>query len=420
MANIKANNILEYALAFIFILPYAETSIITDTFRYTTNDTYWRAILSIELILFVILIPITLHNVRCKRTILSNMRVAFIPFAVTMLFVLLYSFFLNGVSLPSLNLFLMIVTPMLNAYLINKFIAYKRLSIIRIMRRSVFFFVLFLIFAILFNIAKYGFSISLTDASTRLTASAGGPVILGYTIAFILAFFVAHIEIYKLNEILIISPILLFALILTQSRGALLVTILCLLFFIRNYSKIVVIFFLLISFFLLPSIIGILAESSFFKRFVGFDFFSDDRIGTFFSAIATYFSEIEYVLLGHGFDGFFPYQQWLLNHTGEEVYSNPDFNIILYNGRYMLVQPHNTFIYFIMETGLVGLLSFCTIFRKIYNRVEYHKKPSMILLICSFICISMLESTILLEPGIACTLWLVFFYSFFYSHETYY
>lgn len=411
----KTSDIMEYALAFLFVLPYAETGIIADTFRYTTNDTNWRAILSIELILFVLCLPLSFVKVRRDKTKIQEIKGIIIPFILVMFFILLYSFLINGVTFSSFNLFLMITTPLLNAYFINKFIAYKAIRLDYIIRKSVFLFVLFVIFAIVFNIIKYGFSISLTDSSTRLTASAGGPVIFGYTISVVFAFVISHKEIFRQIEILASLFILFIGILLTQDRGAIVVLALCVLFLFKNYTKkgvlwVALLIIPLFLFFMMDNI----KESTFFSRFEGFDASSDDRLFTLLSAVSVYFEEIQYIIFGHGFDGFFPYQDWLLNTSHEEVYNNIDFNIIQYKGRFMLVQPHNTFVYFLMESGLVGLFSFCWMFHGFYKKTSANNRYSLLLVLAAVICISLLESTLILEPGISCTLWLIVFYSFLY------
>lgn len=415
MENRNSNGIIEYALAFLFVMPYAETGPIVELFRFTTSDTYWRAILSIELILFAILFPIVFLRSRKGSTAYDIKRII-IPFISIMIFFLFYSFLLNGASLTATTLFLMICVPLVNAYLLLKLIINKGYSLHNIIRKSVLFFDILVVFSIFFNIVSYGFSVNLADETKRLSASAGGPVIFGYTMAVVFAFVLSHRECFNVVELIITFGILLLGIVLTQDRGALLILGICGLYTLKNFTKKEKVWLFILLLLIIPFLIGEIKDSAFLTRLTEGKVSGDYRSITFWSALSLYFEDIKYVLFGHGFEGFFPYQHWLLNTSPDEVYKDEFFGLIQYGGKLVLVQPHNTFIYYLMETGVVGLLFFCSIFYKIYKKAKQNKS-SLLLVIIAVLCMSMLESALVLETGIACTLWLMLFYSFAYSSQ---
>lgn len=413
MGKKNSSGLKEYILAFLFVLPYAETGP-AALLLYTTSSTYWRPILSIELLILVLLIPILFVRSKAIDYRISTIKSIIVPFIAAMFFSLIYSFFLNGVALNSTTLFLMITVPLTNAYLITKLILFKGYKIQNIIRKSIFLFALFVVFSIIFNIFSYGLTLNFSDETRRLSASAGGPVILGYTMSVVFAFVLSHRECFSKVELFITFSILLLGILLTQDRGALLVLGLCGLYTLKNFSKNQKVWLCLFLLLLVPFLLSELKDSAFFTRLTEGKVSEDYRSITLLSAVSIYFEDIKYVLFGHGFEGFFPYQYWLLNTSPDEVYSNVDFGLIKYGDKYVLVQPHNTFVYYLMETGLVGLTFFCSIFLKTYKKSKQNKTTLSLVLI-SILCISMLESALILEPGIACTLWLMLFYSFIYT-----
>lgn len=414
MMKKNSNSIMEYALAFLFVLPYAETGPIIEFCHFTTSNTYWRAILTIELVILVVLMPIGILRLRTKDKKLHSIKSCIMPFIAILFFCLIFSFLINGIALNSTTKFLMILVPLMNAYLVQKLIVYKGYDIYSIIRKSVFFFALFVVFSIIFNIVNYGFTINFSDETKRLTASAGGPVILGYTISVVFAFVLSHRECFKRIELLFVFSILLLGIFLTQDRGALLILGICGIYLLKKFSikeKALILFFVILS---IPFIINEIRDSVFFERLTESKISNDARVISLLAALSIYFEDFWYIFLGHGLEGFFPYQHWLLNTSPGDVFTDTYYNIVQYGDKYVLVQPHNTFIYFLMEIGFVGVYFFCRMLYKIYKN-SGENKSSLMLVLISIICMSMLESALILEPGIACTLWLMLFYSFMYK-----
>lgn len=416
----KVSKLLEYLIAFLFILPYAETGIVITMFQYTTTNTFWRAILTIEVLLFCLLIVLTIGKKSHNIPIIAQLKHNTKPFLVYAFILLLYSIIIGNATLPAITVYLMLVLPIINAYLTSKYILSKRIPVDDIIEKSVRLFVAFTIFAIFFNVIKYGFNISFSDNTRRLTSSAGGPVTFGYTIALIVALCVSNKNIFRKAEYVASLCVLFFAILLTQDRGALIVIVLCVLYLMKKASgKRMLIPAILILFIFLLFIWHGIQNSELVSRFTDSNVLEDARVSTFTSAISAYFSDWQYILFGHGYNGFFPYQDWLLNTSAEDVYTNKDFNVMVYNGRYMLVQPHNSFIYMLMEMGLVGVALFIYMIHNLLVKVGKNIKSEMKLIIFSFVCVSCLESTIFLEPGIACIFWLIVFYSFINSKYSY-
>ena len=124
---------------------------------------------------------------------------------------------------------------------------------------------------------------------------------------------------------------------------------------------------------------------------------------------SAYGKEPLYYITGHGVGNFFPFQQWTASNAGvsSNAYAWFDVNLFSYKGTMILVQPHNTFIYLLMETGALGVLLFLrTVFvgMKDGNGAIH---PNILIVVVAFILLALFESTIIIQPGIACMWWLM-------------
>ena len=216
---------------------------------------------------------------------------------------------------------------------------------------------LFSCMLIAYNVGVYGFNV-LTD---RLYCPGLGPVVLGYTNALAIALAVSR----KGDNAIIAKPlmclaviVLLVATFLTGSRGGIYPALaLAVVYFLpsKNAAAMVLL--------VLGALIVLLV-------FDPVDAFLSGRAGslqsgrydTWEAALASFCDGTHLDrLLGYGLGNVFPYQDWYTDYyTGhiERGYTDGDWNSFSFRGNTMLVEPHNTYIWLLLEGGLFSLVGF--------------------------------------------------------------
>lgn len=77
-------------------------------------------------------------------------------------------------------------------------------------------------------------------------------------------------------------------------------------------------------------------------------------------------------LLGYGFGAVFPYVEWSSAYANGEIargITDGAWNQFAFHSHVMLVQPHNTFVYFLLEIGIVGALLFLGYFVFLFGSI---------------------------------------------------
>lgn len=94
------------------------------------------------------------------------------------------------------------------------------------------------------------------------------------------------------------------------------------------------------------------------------------RFDTWQSAVAVIIEgDLLSQLFGYGFGTVFPYVEWSSAYANGEIargITDGAWNHFAFHSHVMLVQPHNTLIYFILEIGIVGALIFIGYFLYLY------------------------------------------------------
>ena len=114
-------------------------------------------------------------------------------------------------------------------------------------------------------------------------------------------------------------------------------------------------------------------------------------------------------LFGVGLSGLFPYQSWLLYRY---TLGFPHYNMFFFNGYIMLVQPHNSFLYLLLETGLVGLLLFLSLFVIGYHLIRtktVSNRRLRCLVLFLIIFLNCFDAVFMIQPGSAGLWWLLYF-----------
>ena len=138
-----------------------------------------------------------------------------------------------------------------------------------------------------------------------------------------------------------------------------------------------------------------------------FDYSDGGRISSVINNLKVFskFSVVE-MLFGKGLGEFFPYQLWM---TNREAFSG--YNTFYYEGQRLLVQPHNTLVYVLMESGLIGLTVFGVLFYRMMKPKStgtgVQRRIEFALFLIAVLMVFFFESTAFVAPGSASLWWFV-------------
>lgn len=394
--------VLDKIIPLVVLLPYIEISSVKKALSFAVGDAIISASTVITLLSLVI-ISVNTPAIRGRaipahwRKIIHSKMLLDVYILIV---ILLFSISKNNSILISLNQWIVFVLPFMHAIVVSKYIYARGLNAYRLAKQGLSIFIIILIVITGANYVVYGFEI--TDTSSRIISPGGGPVLLGYTIAIFLSVLL-YLRPYSLIEEYVYVAVCLFVTLVTGTRGGIWPTMIIIMILITTnrsgnftsfgaYGPIILIGLVGITAILFPRILD-LKES--------------DRLESIVHGIYIFNNQtLPHQLFGTGFGNFFPYQHWLNNPALRgTVYF--DYNRFLYNGLYVLAQPHNTYVYLLIETGVIGIVLYLrfliTILKamrsKIIRRPLYAKIPLILFAVLGFV-----ESTIIIHPGLS-ALW---------------
>lgn len=388
----------ETIIALLLLLPYAE-----GLFSFLTvykNYAIFRAILILE-ILVCLLLSISLvlnrRKVSCKENKLEFLFIIYC--AISLMW--------TDAKYVTVSTFLWIVVPIIYSILVYYYVKKKSLNIDLILKYIIIYMACYCCFALLRNIVRNNLFF---DRSVRLNSPGGGSVIFGYTLAIFVALLYMEKCLFTIkckNIILCIYAITIFA---SGSRGAMYPAIMIVLGnFLLNMKtrKGMFRFIFIVSGLLLSAVFfnPINVLQGMFPRL-----FQYNEIGSrSISAVGVFNifnkSDLIYKLIGYGLGMFFPYQEWVYCTTRTSGYTQG--NLITRMGEVILVQPHNTWQYILIELGIVGVLLFTLIFFKYLRTAINMKNAPYIVLLITTIFVNMFDSIFFVEPGTAGTIWII-------------
>lgn len=393
----KGNRLVAWVLAGICILPYLETGVVRTLLSYKSATVYWRSITSFLLIgFFLCMMPRKkISNIFVsKKTIICIFFFAFI-FIRSLLVV-------NSVSLAIFNQIVMFVVPIVFSEMCIR--AWKKINAPNsyIIKRMIFIYTLFVIITIYLNIRRYGMSIS-GITQFRLTASGGGSVPYGFSIAIIYTLFVKYRHMFSKLQSTAISAVFLVASALNQSRVGL---VICLflsfyqfLFQKKAQTRIIgwITFFAIsISLF---SNLPLLIET-YFPRLLSA---KSSRTDTWINCLNILVEHPEKLLYGYGVDGFFKYQNWQATVDVSSIYSDANYGTFVFENMRFLIQPHNSFLYVLIEYGIGGLVFLISEIHSICKNRILCLEDLFVPIV--FVVINFFDSILLVEPGSAFLWW---------------
>lgn len=388
---------LEYILGLSFIVPYMEIRIVKDLLDYENNGVIIPASIFIMLILSIILTFIMKFSLKQKLFKDLN-KLEYVHFILD-LFIIVRGLFVEDFFKLFAQL-LWFSVPFYYAFTILRCIDHFKLKACNVGKVGIFYFLFYICTITIVNIKQYGFELSGTISQTRLLSPGGGPVILGYTIVIIMCYLLSLRNVMDKKSILIAACVLTFVAILTGSRGSIW-PILILLFLLFTTNKMPTNIKIL-SFILFTFGIVIINPIDILVNLVPriFNFSGGARSETVIRTLEVFSEQPIYkMLFGTGLSEFFPYQDWLLNSREINFLS---YNTFMYNEQILLVQPHNSYIYLLMETGLFGLILYIYIFIKefiIIKKKCTSNKLFKYLLLISIVFLNYLDSIFIIQPG---------------------
>lgn len=304
--------------------------------------------------------------------------------------------------------FLWLTIPFYYAVTIIKTINHFKLKPSNVGKVGIIYFTFYVCINTFVNIRMYGFNLSGTVGQSRLISPGGGPVVLGYTIVLVMCYLLVIRDTLPRKNTIIVTGILFFGSILTGSRGAVWPMLLLLFLYVTTNKNLKIRVLMLTLVIIAMIIIKPISQlEDIVPRIMNFS--GGSRLNTVENSLKVFTEQNFFTMLfGTGLSGFFPYQLWLFN--ANDVMNLVSYNMFFYNGKMLLVQPHNSYIYLLMESGIIGLIFFIFIFKEAFNKIkkQEHKRYKYLFLFM-IILLNYLDSIFLIQPGSSGLWWLLIF-----------
>ena len=402
--KINKKSILELFLSILFLIPFYSIRIVRDNLNIEVKNLFLDSNITILLILIFLFMLIIIFS-KYKRNSKSSKKIKkIILFKIIVDILLILLNLYKDISQQYFWIqFLWIALPMYFSLLYVLLIDKLELNYRKIIYYGIVFFVLYVVVNLLINVFIYDFDFT----EDRLISTGGGPVIYGYTIVLVLSLLLIFEDLFSRKQFTIIVILLFIGSIFTGSRASIIPFVVIIIFYLlysRRYSlvfKSFLIGILAISI-IMPNNLLVLLVPRITNLYDG------SRFDTLLNSIKVFNqSNVEELLTGYGLSGFFPYQEWLnSSNRGAEFINYNTFN---FNGYSFLVQPHNSFVYMLMETGLIGFLLLVG-FISYYLIYFISKKDYMrTLFVFTFAFLNMFDSVIFVAPDSASLWWTMLF-----------
>lgn len=405
----------EKLIALLILFPYIENNFLQKYIQIYFENTYIRAISVLSI--FVTIIFLSMIIVKRKITF-NRIKVYLLMYIVYSILGVLFSW--KGM-LNSFCVWIWVCVPILFAIVVIDYCESVKVNYLYIIYNMIKCFCLYVIIVIAYYIPVHHLFI---DSSVRLNPRGGGAVIFGYTIAVIFALTVMYRDIFEnKKEYYFILAVLSVGAIATASRAAVWpVVFLWIINFMwtKLTSKKLLFTIVLIPIFVFLTMVDF-SKMSTTTTFVGLDRLfntSSFRRAQTTTNIFSLFSDFEICrkLFGFGLGNFFPYQKWCL------YVNDVDLNMIRYNGVAVLVQPHNSFLYELMEGGIIGLLLMVSSFICAIKTLLKYKNSNYIFglaFIGVMLLVNCFDSVLFVQPGVAGSFWLLLMISINGSRQLY-
>jgi O-antigen ligase len=236
----------------------------------------------------------------------------------------------------------------------------------------------------------------------RLISPGGGPVIFGYSIALVYSVLFYIRKKISVKKYVILAIILIIGAFFTKSRGAMWsVTILTFISIIANKNSRTNILIFSAALVLVP--ILYLMIQDFVPRFFLFE--DSSRTNTLINSFKIFSKyDLVEILTGKGLGQLFQYNQYIENRT-----LGWTLNLFNYQGYELLVQPHNTWLYILMEQGFAGLvlMTFVIFVIPFFLNKNTDRRIEMFVFLGTFLFLNIFDSILMIDPGSSAMWWFI-------------
>lgn len=415
--TIKKSKLYEWIIPILLLLPYLDRGWIRNTFLYKENGVYIYPMMFMMIVIGVLFSLITMDYNIMKTKMKNTLKISQI-YAIS---VLVYGFVMgiqkNNVLIFAVQ-FAWLFLPIWYAYKIYIFIDYKKLNWGNIIDKYIILFVLYCIATIMIQIYYYDFRFGFF---IRISGGSGsGGLLFSYTVTIVFGLLILRKKFFPFIIRNVMAFILILFTFLSGSRGAIIAVLVEILIYIftnrKVYQRIIVGMIMTIYILLGEPIKQIYAIAPRLMQLT-----DNLRFQTLTSTLNVIKEQdILSNLFGNGIGQFFPYQKWL--NSINSLYGTVHFkNYIEIKGEIFLIQPHNTYIHLLLESGVIGLCAFClflfTLTNKLFKNYSGENKNN-ILIIFGLICMyNFLDSIFSMAPGIASIWWIIIFIIVNYEEE---
>jgi len=408
--------ILNMSLPICFILPYLEVNAVRSLLTYSNSDAIFPAnlvLICIYSFLLLVLTPRQSKTANFSSKSLNRVIYFKLIFDVYLVIFSVLSCLNKGNIQVTIFQLAYFIIPFWYSITFIRYITVNALNVSKIVRNGTLLFTAYLITNIAINLMKYGFTIGVS----RLISTGGGSVLLGYTIALVAALVLRFRPFSRAVEIVIIFVFFIAAL-MSGTRGGIwpLLLLICVFAITKRTGRLNVLALVcLFSVIFLLNPLSLVLEK--FPRVANFA--ESGRLTSLVDCLRAFGKQPLYEqIFGTGFGKIFPYQKWLINIDIRGSYFER-YNLFYFNGQYLLAQPHNTYMYFLLETGIVGLLLYIILLKKVYSLLiksnrDAFQAISARILIYTFVLLGMVESTVIIQPGTAGLWWIILLFSCLY------
>lgn len=405
--TIKRSNIAEVIIAILILLPYFEDSAVNSKLTVVIGQESYLRPINIYMAIAIVLVAFSAIMAKGKYQTRNKKAYWIILFAIVSF---LTSVIQTTKFSASLCTWIWLLEPIIYGSVVVTFCDRYKVSKRKVMRNMCVYFGAYCAYLLWLYIRLYSFS-----SGTRMSSRGGGPVIFGYTIAIMFSVLIAVKDEFNFIIFYILGALYTVTALATGTRGAIWPIVflwICLYLFAEfNGKKLIITLMLIPIMIALMSInIGGLIGGS--SRNISRVIIFEDliRSGTAFRSIGIFGAQpLHRMLCGFGLGNFFPYQYWSLI---VQVRWN---NTFTYNGMSLLVQPHNSYIYALLETGIIGFsILFHPFFRilKEVLRVKDDSDRYYVLVIGVILFVNCFDSVFFVQPGVAGNIWIVLFFIF--------
>ncbi len=395
-----SNNLIRIMLVFMSLVPFFEINIVRKIFTFNVG-VYVLPIVWVMLFLVVLLLAvwqIKRVNIFKAPTYTKNI----IIITVILFFI---SLIRNLSAIDSKTGFVHIAyffLPILYAVILSSILIKTDKDNDKTLLTFIYLFATYVVLNIIINIIFYDYSFFDASKMDRLISPGGGPVIFGYSIALVYSVLFYIRKKISVKKYVILAIILIIGAFFTKSRGAMWsVTILTFISIIANKNSRTNILIFSAALVLVP--ILYLMIQDFVPRFFLFE--DSSRTNTLINSFKIFSKyDLVEILTGKGLGQLFQYNQYIENRT-----LGWTLNLFNYQGYELLVQPHNTWLYILMEQGFAGLvlMTFVIFVIPFFLNKNTDRRIEMFVFIGTFLFLNIFDSILMIDPGSSAMWWFI-------------